>query len=115
MSDYKLAMLVYFSLQGASLAFLPKWWKLAAVPACLVIPQIVDERSKPGYMSDVVIAMVAIYVCAYLVFVWMTFGITKFVQHYRRRRRQSEPIEIAADAATHGTFPETTDEPISDD
>ena len=72
MSDYKLAMLVYFSLQGASLAFLPKWWKLAAVPACLVIPQIVDERSKPGYMSDVLIAMVAIYVCAYLVFVWMT-------------------------------------------
>ena len=66
-------------------------------------------------MSDLFIAMVAIYVCAYLVFVWLAFGITRFVQHSRGRRRQSEPNEIAADAATQCIFPETTDEPISDD
>ena len=56
MSEYAWAMLVYFALQGASLAFLPRWWKLAAVPALLLVPEIISERIKPGYMSDVIIA-----------------------------------------------------------
>ena len=38
MNEYAWAMLAYFVLQGASLAFLPRWWKLAvgifAWPGC---------------------------------------------------------------------------------
>ena len=83
MSEYAWAMLVYFALQGASLAFLPRWWKLAAVPSLLLVPEIISERFNPGYMSDVILAMAAIYACACLVLVWMAFGITKLVGRYR--------------------------------
>lgn len=83
--DYACAMLVYFSLQGASLAFLPRWWKLAAAPALWLVPQIVGERLRPSYMSGPLTTMLAIYVCAYLVLVWIALGITKLVQ-----RLQSE-------------------------
>ena len=83
MSEYAWAMLVYFVLQGASLAFLPRWWKLAAVPSLLLVPEIISERIKPGYMSDVIMEMVAIYTCAYLVLVWLVFGITRLVQRCR--------------------------------
>ena len=46
MSEYASVMLAYFSLPAASLAFLPRWWKLAAVPALLLVPQIISERTK---------------------------------------------------------------------
>ena len=59
MSEYAWAMLVYFALQGASLAFLPRWWKLAAVPTLLLVPEIISEQIKPGHMSDVIMEMVA--------------------------------------------------------
>ena len=89
MSEYAWAMLAYFVLQGASLAFLPRWWKLAAVPALLLVPEIISERANPGYMSDVIVAMVIIYTCAYLVLVWLAFGMTRLVQRCRGHRRQS--------------------------
>lgn len=83
MSEYAWAMLAYFSLQVASLACLPRWWKLAAVPPLLLLPEFISERVKPGYMSDVIMGMVAIYASAYLVLVWMVFGITRLVQRCR--------------------------------
>ena len=46
MSEYAWTMLAYFALQGASLAFLPRWWKLAAVPALLLVPEIISGRGK---------------------------------------------------------------------
>ena len=84
MSEYACAMLVYCSLQGASLAVLPRWWKMAAAPALLLVPQIVHERLQPSYMSEAITVMLAIFVCAYLVFVWIALGITKLVQRCRR-------------------------------
>lgn len=86
MSEYAWAMLVYCSLQGASLAVLPRWWKMAAAPALLLVPQIVHERLQPSYMSEAITVMLAIFVCAYLVFVWIALGITKLVQRCRRDR-----------------------------
>ena len=91
MSEYAWAMLVYFALQGASLAFLPRWWKLAAVPALLLVPEIISERIKPGYMSDVIIAMAAIYACAYLALVWLAFGMTRLVQRCRHASGKGLP------------------------
>jgi hypothetical protein len=76
-------MLVYSSLQGASLIFLPRWWKLPAVPALLLVPMIVSEWRQPSYMGDVIMAMVMIYGCAYLMFAWIAFGIAKGFHRFR--------------------------------
>ena len=92
MSEYAWAMLAYFFLQGASLVFLPRWWKLAAVPALLLVPEIISERIKPGYMSDVIIGMAAIYACAFLVLVWMAFGMTRLVQRCRNASEKGLPL-----------------------
>jgi len=89
MSEYAWAMLVYFTLQGASLALLPRWWKLGAAPALLVVPLIVGEWRQPSYMGDVIAAMMTIYACAYLVLVLLAFGVAKFVQRLRRHRSDS--------------------------
>ncbi len=86
MSEYACAMLVYFSLQSASLIFLLRLWKLSAAPALLLVPQIVHERLQPSYRSDIITVMLAIYVCAHLGFVWIAFGITKLVLRCRRHR-----------------------------
>jgi hypothetical protein len=97
MSEYAWAMLVYFLLQAASLALLPRWWKLAAVPALLLAPMIVSEWLQPSYMSDVLTAMMAIFTCGYLVLVWVVFGITKLVQRAYERRVATGPSKTKGD------------------
>lgn len=46
MNEYTLALVAYGFLQVASLAFLPKWWKLAAIPALWLVPEIVSEQRR---------------------------------------------------------------------
>lgn len=98
MSEYTLSMLVYFPLQVASLALLPKWWRLAAAAALLVMPEIICERVAPGYMSEVFIVMFVIFACAYLMLVWIVLGITLLIQRLRRTAAANQ--SQAADGRT---------------
>lgn len=102
MDEYQLAMIVYFSLQAASLILLPKWWKLPALPALWMVWRIVEERVQPGYMSDVFIVMLAIYTCAYLILVWLVFGVVKLV----RRRTPTECARHDVVAREEGDQPQ---------
>jgi hypothetical protein len=95
MSESAWAMLVYFLMQAASLALLPRWWKLAAIPALLLVPMIVSEWRQPSYMGDLITAMAAIYAIGYLVLVWVVVGMTKLVQRFRRmKHRGTEDTEL---------------------
>ena len=85
MSDFQLGVLVYVSLQLGSLALLPKWWRLAAVPALIAAPGIFFHD---GYMGDVFATMWMIFACAYLVVVWMIVGIVKLIRVILQRRRR---------------------------
>ena len=83
MSDFQTAVLFYVPLQLASLALLPKWWRLAAIPALLAAPGIFFHG---GYMGDVFAAMSMIYACAYLVLVWVFVGFVKLTRTLLKRR-----------------------------
>ena len=77
MSDFQTALLFYLPLQLASLALLPKWWRLAAIPALYAAPGIFFHN---GYMGDVFAAMLMIIASAYLVAVWVLVGLVKFIR-----------------------------------
>ena len=84
MSEFQLGVLVYVPLQLGSLALLPKWWRLAALPALIAAPGIFFHD---GYMGDVFATMWMIYACAYLVFVWIVVGCAKLIRVMLQRRK----------------------------
>lgn len=84
MSDFQIAVLVYVPVQVLSLILLPKWWRLAAVPALVVAPGIFFHG---GYMGDVFAALSMIYACGYLVIVWGFVGVVKLIRMLLKRRR----------------------------
>ena len=77
MSDFQTALLFYLPLQLASITLLPKWWRLAAIPALYAAPGIFFHD---GYMGDIFAAMFMIYASAYLVVVWVFLGLVKFIR-----------------------------------
>ena len=84
MSEFQLAVLVYVPLQLVSFALLPKWWRLAAVPALIAVPGIV---SHGGYMGDELATMWMILASGYLVFVWSIVGVAKLIRVSLKTRR----------------------------
>jgi hypothetical protein len=86
MNDYVLTMLVYCVLQVVSLVLLPRWWKLAALPALYVVWPILHERAHPTYMGDVFMMMFAVYACGYLLLAWAVFGVTTFIRRQMKKR-----------------------------
>ena len=63
MSEFELAVLAYVPLQLAAFVLLPKWWKIASVPALLAAPGIF---SHGGYMGDVFATLSLVIACVYL-------------------------------------------------
>lgn len=90
MSEFQLAVLVYAPLQLASLGLLPKWWRLAAIPALIAAPGIFFHD---GYMGDVFATMWMIVACAYLVIVWMTVGLVKVIR-VMLNRQEPDAMEL---------------------
>ena len=84
MNEFQLGVLFYVPLQLVSLALLPKWWRLAAVPALIAAPGILFHG---GYIVDVFATMWMIFACAYLVVVWVIVGIVKLIRVLLARRR----------------------------
>lgn len=89
MNDFQIAVLFYVSLQLASLAMLPKWWRLAAIPALLAAPGIFFHD---GYMGEVFAGAAMIYAGAYLVVVWGVVGVAKLIGLLLKRRRAKDEI-----------------------
>jgi hypothetical protein len=86
MSQYHVAVTIYIIFQTTAFLFLPKWWKLAAVPALLVVLVIIDHS---GYMGDVLAVIPLMWACGYLVLVWVVLGVTRVVQQCLRPRSPS--------------------------
>ena len=63
-------------MQLASFVLLPKWWKLAAIPALIVVPGIFSHE---GYMGEVFATMALIYACVYLGIVLAVALIVKWI------------------------------------
>ena len=84
MSEFQIGVLVYVPLQLVSFVLLPKWWRLAAVPALIAAPGIFFHG---GYMGDVFATMWMIFACGYLVFVWAIVGVVKLVRVSLEKRR----------------------------
>lgn len=89
MNEFQLAVLAYVSLQLASLALLPKWWRLAAIPSLMAAPGIFFHD---GYMGDVFATMWMIFACAYLVVVWMAVGVVKLIRVTLNRRKSDDAV-----------------------
>ena len=67
MNEITLALIVYGLLQVGSLALLPRWWKIAALPSLYVVLPICNYfRTGGGYMGNAFVIMFCIYACAYL-------------------------------------------------
>jgi hypothetical protein len=81
MSEFQLAILAYVSLQLAALVLLPEWWKLAAVPALIVVPGIF---SHDEYMGEVFATLGLIIACVYLGLVLAVAGIVKWIRRPSR-------------------------------
>jgi hypothetical protein len=82
-----LSLIVYGALQLASLAMLPKWWKLASLPSLYPLLGVGDVLlTGGGYMGEVFAAMLLIYTCAYFLTVWAVFGVTRLAQRLLRRQ-----------------------------
>ena len=86
MSEFQLAVLVYVPLQLVSFALLPKWWRLAAIPALIAVPGVI---SHGGYMGDELATMWMILASGYLVFVWIIVGVVKLIRRPLENRRQN--------------------------
>jgi hypothetical protein len=85
MDDFQLIVVVYVSLQSVSFALLPKWWKLAAVPALIAAPNIFFHG---GYMGDVFATAWMGFACGYLVFVWIIVGVVRLIRRSLENRRK---------------------------
>ena len=89
MNEFQLGVLFYVPLQLVSLALLPKWWRLAAIPALIAAPGIFFHD---GYMGDVFATMWMIFACAYLVVVWFIVGVVKLIRVLLARHRGKSKI-----------------------
>ena len=76
MSEFQLGVLVYVPLQIISFLLLPKWWRLAAIPALIAAPGIFFNDKNIG---DAFATMWMIIACAYLVVIWAIVGVVKLV------------------------------------
>ena len=90
MTEFQLGVLFYVPLQLVSFALLPKWWRLAAIPALIAAPGVFFHG---GYMGDVFATMWMIFACAYLVVVWVIVGVVKLIRVLLARRRNRAEIQ----------------------
>jgi hypothetical protein len=84
MSEFQLAILAYVPLQLAAFVLLPKWWKLAAVPALFAVPGIF---SHDGYMGEVFATLFLMIGCGYLGLVLVIAGALKLTSRWQRQPR----------------------------
>ena len=85
MDEFQLAVLVYVPLQLVSFVLLPKWWRLAAIPALIAAPGIFFHGQ---YMGAVFATMWMTFACRYLVLVWVIVGVVKLIRRSLENRRR---------------------------
>ena len=101
MNDFEFICLLYAVFMIASLTCLPKWWKLASLPA-LYGAFMIEEvyRTGGGYMGDVFAAYGLIMICAWLGLVWLLLGIVVFSQWLCRGFQTSKGDDSSMDATS---------------
>lgn len=80
MDDVALTSLLYAAVQIASLIFLPKWWKLGAVPPLYAVVVIENYYRTGGYMADLMTAFFASMAIAWLLVVWLLLGLALLIR-----------------------------------
>lgn len=91
MSEVNVALVVYGLLQVGSLALLPGWWKLAALPSLYAVGPIFDYfRFGPRNFGDLAAELFAVFGCGYLLAVWLVFGLTKLARRPTNDRLPNE-------------------------